>query len=153
MIKTMRDSFSVTHFTRQVPCCRGKGHMQHRARTETKRQGEYGAGTFTDVDAANGGVRRSTFSMGCAGPHPACVTPQIIFFSTQRPTPVWSRNRWWQKHLQAPTIASQIPLYEHLKHIKNSLETHIAINVQIELTVPNGISEYLQLLFKLMYNY
>lgn len=32
--------------------------------------------------------------------------------------------------LQAPTIVSQIPLYEHLKNIKNNLEICLTIHVQ-----------------------
>lgn len=125
-------------------------YTQHKARVETKGEGEHGPENVRSWRWYP--LNQVYCTTGFPGPKPACVTQQIIVFSTRRPTPVWSRNRWWQK-LQAPTIASQIPLYEHLKHIKNSLETHIAINVHTELAVPNGTSEYLPLLFKLMYNY
>lgn len=38
-----------------------------------------------------------------------------------------------KKLLQAPTIVSQIPLYEHLKNIKNNLEICITKNVQTNI--------------------
>lgn len=35
--------------------------------------------------------------------------------------------------LQGPTTVSQVPLYEHLKNIKNNLEICITINVQTNI--------------------
>lgn len=37
-----------------------------------------------------------------------------------------------KKLLQGPTIVSNIPLYEHLKNIKNNSEIRITINVQTQ---------------------